>query len=575
MVRIGIPGCLWLAGCASAAYVQWQHCDATSPDDTSLIPQSLSARMERINGTHHRLALDVSRWVDEAHCPDLVRKASVATLDIQMLGYHSSHQLVAEGGCRSMAWSTGMSSLVLTFIEDIGALYPLSTFGITIQLEDDIFERERCIRANITPEIDAQYRLALSYVPLGIFLFVLLAGFVRSVYGGSSETGEADAEDCRPRSILPNVGDCLHYLQFVFLTGSLSLYYPGSYQPVVSHLSLYSLFSRGMIRPEWQYEGVSDGIYVVNGTYGGTFGLELMTQVVGAPLTWGTWLNMVVSVGIIALAAAIVLEIYRFVNHISVSDRHYSPWTGLRHTSNHVSRGVLSYFMLPLVALSSYQLVNAGILPAYHTSLAVLFIVVIIITFVWLLRQIPIRSLGILIFDNSNRYRQMPVTGDSTTQENSFVFVLFLLSFIRGVAIGGLQISATAQLVVLVLCEIILLASIVAFQAYSILSIGTISAVARLCSLFLMVAFIPGLGSHHPKVAIGYMILVIHACMLTFGFLIPIACSLVKLGVTRWRERTPNVRSSTQSSRMTTCVTDKISTGIWPPPAPPTAKLSK
>ncbi|KAK7746562.1 hypothetical protein SLS62_009359 [Diatrype stigma] len=551
-------------------------------DDDALAPQSLSGKVEHVNGTHDRLSLEVSRWIDEAQCARVIRSSGdgygygngnglgktspvAATLDIQMLGRgRSSHRLDAAGAvvCRSLQWHMGMSSLELTFVEDIDRLHPLSTFGVTLLLDDDygIFQRESCVRANITPDIDFSSRMTLTFGPLCIFLFVLVAGVIRSVYSGSSGSsgsGSASAlaaryassgeeEASRPRSILPDVGDCLHYLQFVFLTGSLSLAYPGFYQPAVSHLDGYSLFSRGLIRPDWQYEGTSDGIYVVNGTYGGTFGLELMTQVVGAPLTWGTWMNMVVSIGIIALAAAIILEAYRFMKRTS-SSRIHSPWTGLQHTSNHVFRGVLSYFMLPLVALSTYQLDNAGILPAYHTTLAALFIAVILIAFAWLLRQIPTRSLGILIFDNSNRYRQMsPVGTTTTTQEKSFVLVLFLLSFIRGVTIGGLQISAVAQLVALILCEIVLLASIMAFQAYSILSIGTTSAVARLCSLFLMLAFIPGLGSDTAKAVIGYAILAIHATMLAFGFLIPIVYSLVKLSAARRRPRLPNVSPFTQ-----------------------------
>jgi hypothetical protein len=40
------------------------------------------------------------------------------------------------------------------------------------------------------------------------------------------------------------------------------------------------------------YSGVADGIYSINGTYGGTTGLEHMHQIVGAPSTIDTWVNM-------------------------------------------------------------------------------------------------------------------------------------------------------------------------------------------------------------------------------------------------------------------------------------------
>ena len=208
----------------------------------------------------------------------------------------------------------------------------------------------------------------------------------------------------------------------------------------------------------------------------------------------------------------------------------------------------MSYFLFPLVALTCYQLDNAATLPAYHIASASLFIAVILAMFIWLLRQIPTRNLGILIFDTSRRYRQIASTGSSATvaaREKNFVLGLFLLIFMRGVAVGGLQISAVAQLVVLALCETVLLAFIMGFQAYSMLSVGATSAVARLASVLLMIAFIPGLASENVKAAVGYALLLLHTCMLFFGFLIPAGNGLVKLYSARRNCPRPNVSSYT------------------------------
>ena len=549
---------LWLAGCASAAFVQWQHCDAISPDDTSSIPQSLTAEVARINGTHDRLSLGVTRSLDQALCERLAREGLVATLELQMLGRYYSSQLHAEVTCGTRSWRKGKYFLDLNLTQDLSGFYPLAAAAVTIKLEDDgVFGRESCVRAGFTPQIGGSVRKALVCVPLFVFLFVLVAGCVRSLCSHPPESDDDNDGDDEPtpRTILPHVGDCLGYLQFIFLTGSLSLFYPGFYQPVVSPLSPYSLFLRGTMIPSRQYGSVSDGIYEVNGTYGGTFGLELMTQVVGAPLTWGTWINMVITIVIIAFAAAVALEVYRATTRSddAHSDSHSSPWAGLRHTWNNVFRGVLSYFMFPLVAMSCYQLDNAAILPAYHITSATLFIVIILAAFAWLLRQIPTRTLGVLIFDGSKRYRRIESSaGNSTTafaHEKAFVLGLFLITFIRGVAVGGLQISAVAQLVVLALCEVFLLASIVVFQAYSLLSVGTVSAIARLVSVLLMIAFVPGLAPHNVKAAVGYAILFLHTCMLLFGFLVPAASGLVKLYAAQRDAPRPNVSFCTESRR--------------------------
>lgn len=549
MLFFRLLGFLWLACFASAAYVQWQHCDATLPDDTSSIPQSLSAKVKRVNATHDRLSLGVVRWVDQPQCEPLVEKDLVATLDLQMFGHSSSYQLHAEGTCGRRTWSENISVLELTYWVDIGAFHPLSTAAIAIHLDDGVFRQESCVRANVTPQIDKNFRKALVCVPLFIFIFVLIAGSVRTFYGdvsASDNDGDND-EEPEPQTILPHVGDCLSYLQFIFLTGSLTLFYPGFYQPAVSYLSPYSLFLGGTMIPSPQYDSVRDGIYMVNGTYGGTFGLEVMTQVVGAPFTWGTWMNMVITIAIIAFVAAGALEIYRATRSDSDMDER-SLWTGLRHTSNNVFRGIMSYFLFPLVALTCYQLDNAATLPAYHIASASLFIAVILAMFIWLLRQIPTRNLGILIFDTSRRYRQIASTGSSATvaaREKNFVLGFFLLIFMRGVVVGGLQISAVAQLVVLALCETVLLAFIMGFQAYSMLSVGATSAVARLASVLLMIAFIPGLASENVKAVVGYALLLLHTCMLFFGFLIPAGNGLVKLYSARRNCPRPNVSSYT------------------------------
>ncbi|KAI8266304.1 hypothetical protein K4K58_010079 [Colletotrichum sp. SAR11_239] len=406
-----------------------------------------------------------------------------AALEIQMLGRSSAFSAKTNTTCAKLnfakGWKSTMrnpASLYVNFETDIGRLPPLSTFHATLHLQSNDSEEISCRQANITPTLDPTTISAIGYTTWGVFLFVFLVGVLRSVY---SAPVTLDEEQRSIRTVLPNVGDCLQYIQFVFLTG--------------------------------------------------------------APMTMDTWINMVVLMVIVALGCAVVIEVVWLVNRHRNFDGEVSESTvGLRHTFSRVLRIILSYFMLPLAALSFYQLDHASFLPAYHTSLAVALIVAMMGAFIWLLRQIPTHSLGVLIFDSTKRYRRIAPTEDFRRHDETFILILFVLVFVRGAAIGGLQISGPAQLAVLGSCELLLLASIAGFQAYSTFSIGAIAATMRLCSLIFMVSFLPDLAGHETKSAIGYLLLALHTGMLLLGFFVPAVCDLVALCKTWWKAPRPD-----------------------------------
>ncbi|GKT89336.1 integral membrane protein [Colletotrichum tofieldiae] len=335
-------------------------------------------------------------------------------MQIDMLGRSSVYRTTTNATCKrlnlSANWVSPLAnpfSLYISTTGDIGHLPPLSTFHVTLHLEGNNSEEISCREANITPALSPTITSVITYSTWALFIFVFLVGIARSAY--STPITLDDGEPRSVRTVLPNVGDCLQYLQFIFLTGGLSLRYPGFYQPVVSHLSWLSLFVNGPITHGRVYERVEDGIYVLNGTYGGTYGLELMTQIAGAPMTMDTWLNMVVLIFVIAASIAVVLEVFWFVTRDRNSDSGPSRLaSGMRQTCSRVLLAILSYFMFPLAALSFYQLDHASWLPIYHTSLAAMLIVAMMAAFVWLIRQIPTRNLGVLVFDSTKRYRQVP-----------------------------------------------------------------------------------------------------------------------------------------------------------------------
>ncbi|KAJ0164324.1 hypothetical protein CTA2_1257 [Colletotrichum tanaceti] len=541
---------LWLAAtCASAAYVQHRDCGGPALKNDMFGSQSLDATLVASDDDReNHLSLRLVQWVEEAECQDLSRMISAAVIEIDMLGRSSSvFRSATNTTCKRLNYPTKRTappvnpfSLYISVTGDIGHLPPLSTFHVTFHLEGNDAKEVSCREANITPALGPTTSSAITYSTGALFIFVLLVGTLRSIY--SSPITLDDGETRSVRAILPNVGDCLHYMQFVFLTGGLSLRYPGFYQPVVGHLNWWSLFVNGPITHGRVYGRVKDGIYVLNGTYGGTYGMELMTQITGAPMTMDTWLNMVVLMLVIAASTALVVEVFCFVNRDRSSDSESSrPVRGIRQTCSRVVRVILSYFLFPLTALSFYQLDHAAWLPVYHTTLAVALIVVMVAAFAWLIRQIPTRSLGVLVFDSTKRYRQMPPSQDFQRQDERFIFIPFALTFVRGAAVGGLQISGPAQLAVLGACELVLVASIAGFQAYSTFSVGSIAAAVRLCSLVLSVAFLPGLAADGVKSAIGYLLLAVHGGMLLFGFFVPAVCDLETVVKNWWTAPKPDV----------------------------------
>ncbi|GKT63169.1 integral membrane protein [Colletotrichum tofieldiae] len=476
-------------------------------------------------------------------------------MQIDMLGRSSVYRTTTNATCKrlnlSANWVSPLAnpfSLYISTTGDIGHLPPLSTFHVTLHLEGNNSEEISCREANITPALSPTITSVITYSTWALFIFVFLVGIARSAY--STPITLDDGEPRSVRTVLPNVGDCLQYLQFIFLTGGLSLRYPGFYQPVVSHLSWLSLFVNGPITHGRVYERVEDGIYVLNGTYGGTYGLELMTQIAGAPMTMDTWLNMVVLIFVIAASIAVVLEVFWFVTRDRNSDSGPSRLaSGMRQTCSRVLLAILSYFMFPLAALSFYQLDHASWLPIYHTSLAAMLIVAMMAAFVWLIRQIPTRNLGVLVFDSTKRYRQVPPSEDFRRQDERFIFILFALTLVRGAAVGGLQISGLAQLTVLGACELVLLASIAGFQAYATFSVGSIAATIRLCSLIFLVTFLPGISTNGVKSAIGYLLLTVHAGMLVLGFFVPAACDLGDIIKSWWKTPKPDVYGLRQLRR--------------------------
>lgn len=423
------------------------------------------------------------------------------------------------------------------FSQDIGSLYPLSTFAIDVHLGQNQSKDFVCISANITPEFGDKISIALRYGPIAIFCFVILSAIMIPAY---SLPLSADAEAVS-NAILPGVGDCLQYLQFIFFTGSLTLQYPGFLQPVAGYYSWAALFSPiGPIDHGFTYPSITHGIYEINGTFTGSYGLEVMAQVIGAPTTMDIWSNMAILMIAIAVTIAVLVQIRSLIPRdwklfpltVSIDDNtrasriRYFIWTVLKI--------IFSYFLLPTIAISAYQLDNTSFLPIYHLSLATILIAIIVLSFSWLAWQVPTRQLGALILADSKRHHRPPSERDTT---NTFVMILFSLTFARGATIGGLQVSALAQVVLLATFEVFLMASIAILRPFRFWSAFTLVTAVRAITVLLSSAFLPYLNTKtSTKSLIGYIILLLHAAVLVLCFLLP---AVYRLGRHVFTKRTP------------------------------------
>lgn len=391
-----------------------------------------------------------------------------------------------------------------------------------------------CVSATITPDLGSYVPL-LKFLPIGILVFVGFATIFAATFSpwGTTDVFRWSSNYGRDHDLLrlvtPGFGDCLQYIQFVALTGGLSLHYPGFYQPVVSQLSWSALmFNQSFVTKEPGYQSVQHGIYVTDGVANGSYGLRGLAQLTGMGSVADIWAGMMV--WLLAIIAAVIAGvqigfavrwIYRKVKNIAEEDLRAK---GFPFTVGNVVRIVFNYFLLPIVALSTFQLVVAGGSPAFTVALAVVTLILIMGFAAWLLYLIiTIKPRAFLFDDLPTLLLYGPLYNTYSDEAATFTLIPLFLTFIRGIAVGAVQPVGIVQIVMLAICEVVQIITIHSIRPFhsptSMNAYHTIFATFRLVSVILMIAFVPSLGvTEGPRGWIGYAILMIHACVMGFGF---------------------------------------------------------
>lgn len=373
----------------------------------------------------------------------------------------------------------------------------------------------------------------LHFLPMLVLLFVGFATIFASIYSpwGTTDIFHWSSNFGRHNDLLrlvtPGFGDCLQYIQFIVLTGGLTLSYPGFYQPIVSQASWSALmFNESFVSKEPGWQNLRDGIYYTNASYG----MEQLSQLVGMGNVEDIWAGMMVwlmvvigSVVIITQLGFAVQWVYRFVRNVQEEDLRNK---NLPFSVGNVIRIVFNFFLLPLVTLSMFQLVVATRSPAYTVALAVVTIVLLMVFAGWLLYLITTTKPRSVLYDDLPTVLLYgPLYNTYSDEAAAFALIPALLTFIRGVAIGAVQPVGIAQIIVLAICEVVQVITLHAFKPFSsptsMNAYHTLFSVLRFASIILMTAFIPQLDvGDGPKGWVGYVILLIHGGVLVLCFML-------------------------------------------------------
>ncbi|KAH7034906.1 uncharacterized protein B0I36DRAFT_372694 [Microdochium trichocladiopsis] len=427
---------------------------------------------------------------------------------------------------------------------DFYSAYTFSSFNPTfiILFGDSESTTIGCISTVVTPSLGSSADL-VKYLPLAVLVFVGFATIFAAIFSpwGTSNvfnwTSNYGRDPDLLRLVTPGFGDCLQYIQFIVLTGSLTLAYPGFYQPIVGQGAWSALvFNESFVTPNaTYYQSLQDGVYVLNGE----FGLQRLVQLVGMANVQDVWAGMIIwLLVIIAIVLALIQGgflfrwLLRFVTNDTEEDLRAK---NLPFSLGNVIRIVFNYFLLPIVAISAFQLVVASQSASVLVAMAAITIILVVGFAIWLMLFIVrTKNRGHLFDHLPTVLTYGPLYNTYTDEAAPFAIVPIVLNVLRGIAIGAVQPSGVAQLVILAICEVVNVLTLYAFRPFhpptSMNLYHAALSVLRFVSVLLMVAFVPTMGvTEGPKGWIGYAIFLIHACALLFLFWLNALATIIEV----------------------------------------------
>ena len=434
--------------------------------------------------------------------------------------------------------------LAFSVQHDMLSTYRFGTIipSLTLRSGDASAAALGCLTVKVTPDFGESLKNAIAYVPLVILILVGIATISAAMYSpwGTTDlfrwTSNYGRDEDALRLVTPGFSDCLQYLQFVVLTGALSLDYPGFYQPAVSQGAWSTLmFNQSFINPGVGRDPIVDGVYAVTGNYG----LDRLNQYVGMASSQDIWPGMMIWTLVILACVTVIFQIafalrwlYRELANNTDQDLRAR---NLPFTLGNLIRIVFNFLLLPIVALSFFQLVLAGSSTAYCVALAAVVLVVLVCFSIWVIRVIvSTRPKSHLFDDLPTVLVYGPLYNTYCDDAAAFAIVPIMLNIARGIAVGALQPSGIAQVVTLAICEVVSVLTLLAFRPFPgpthMNLYHCLFSIVRFLTVILSVVFVPSLTvSDAARGWIGYLILVLHAMVLVFGFFLNAMQTLIEV----------------------------------------------
>ncbi|KAK3676660.1 hypothetical protein LTR78_003435 [Recurvomyces mirabilis] len=431
-----------------------------------------------------------------------------------------------------------------TVSHDFGSGYSFSTLAgqISVLSGDNGAPQLACISTNITPDLGSGVTSLITWLPAAILIIKGIATLAAAIWSpwGSSDifrwSSNYGRDEDQLRLVTPGFGDCLQYIQFVTLTGALSLQYPGFYQPAVSQTSWsLLLFNQSYVSGGNGTQSLVDGVYKYNGTYG----MTAMSQLIGQSSVEDIWACMAIWLLVIAGIVLLLCQlgflarwIYRTVTDTTEEDLRQKNFP---FTFGNMIRLVFNYFILPIVALSLFQLVISPGSPTSVIVCAVIMLVLVVVVAGWIIRVILTTKPRTYLFDDMPTVLMYgPLYNTYSDSAAPFALVPVFITFMRAVALGAVQPSGIAQIIMLAICEVILILTLNGFRPFqnetSMNAYHTSFSAIRLVTVLMSIAFVPSLNvAESPKGWIGYAILLLHAFVLVFGFFLNALQTLIEV----------------------------------------------
>jgi hypothetical protein len=234
------------------------------------------------------------------------------------------------------------------------------------------------------------------------------------------------------------------------------------------------------------------------------------------------WLLVIIAAALFVVQVGFFARwVWRFVHHTSEEDLRAK---NMPFSVGVVVRLVFNYFLLPIVALSTFQLVVAGQSPVFLVALAVVTIALIIGFASYLMYLIVTTKPRAHLFDDLPTVLLYgPLYNTYSDEAAPFALIPVILTFVRGIAIGAVQASGVAQIVILAVCEIIQMLTIHAFRPFNsstnMNAYHTGFSLFRFLTIIPMVSFVSSMGlTESAKDWVGYVILLVHGGVLVLGF---------------------------------------------------------